>query len=81
MNLVVKGYVGKKGEIYIEKRGREAAGLKSGDKLIVVVSKNKIEILKVPRLEEILEKKPLAEISDEEIENISQSFQKKYIGD
>ena len=81
MSIIFKGYVGKKGEIYIEKKGREAAGLKPSDRLIVIVSKDKVEILKIPKLKDILEKKPLAEIDDEEIERISLEYQKRYLGD
>ena len=70
MKTATVGY----GEIYIEKRGREASGLKPRDELLVIISKEKIEIIRIPRLEDILNKTPLVEIEDKEIEIISQEF-------
>ncbi len=81
MNIVVRGYVGTKGEIYIEKKGREASGLKPRDELLVIISKGKIEIIKIPKLEDILKKRPLVEVDTEEIEVISQEFQREYVGE
>ena len=81
MSVVARGYVGTKGEIYIEKRGREASGLKPKDELLVIISKGKIEIIRIPKLEDILNKTPLVEIEDKEIEIISQEFQREHIGD
>ena len=81
MSIVARGYVGTKGEIYIEKRGREASGLKPRDELLVIISKGKIEIIRIPKLEDILNKTPLVEIDDKEIEIISQEFQREHIGD
>ena len=78
MGIMTKGYVGKKGEIYIEKRVREIAGLKPGDDLIVSVHRDEIIIKRIPSLNDILSKKPLAIISVEEIEEISREEQKKY---
>lgn len=78
MDIVAKGYVGKKGEIYIEKRIREIAGLKPGDDLMVSVYHNAIIIKRIPSLDDILNKKPLATVSVEEIEEISREEQKKY---
>lgn len=80
MKIVARGYVGKKGEIYIEKKARESLSLKPGDELVVYARKNELIIRKAPKLEDILKKKPLAIINAREIEEISEKEQKKYVG-
>ncbi|MGQ4834201.1 MAG: AbrB/MazE/SpoVT family DNA-binding domain-containing protein [Candidatus Asgardarchaeia archaeon] len=78
MIITAKGYVGKKEEIYIEKRARKKVGLKPGDRLIVIVRENELVLRKIPNINELLEKKTLAVIDDEEIERISSSVQREY---
>ena len=78
LRIVARGYVGKKGEIYIGKKARELLGVKPGDELIVYTRDNELVIRKAPKLEDILRKKPLATISVREIEEISDEEQRKY---
>lgn len=79
MRVVARGYVGKKGEIYIEKRIRELAGLRPGDDLVVFVRDHELVVRRIPRLSDILGKKALAVIDVEEIERISEEEQRRYM--
>jgi len=74
----MRGYVGKKGEIYVEKRARELVNLRPGDDLVVLVRGDELVIRRVPRLEDILRKRALAVISAEEGERISEEEQGRY---
>jgi len=76
----MRGYVGKKGEIYIEKRARELAKLKPGDDLIILIRDDEIVIRRIPKLEDILRKKALAIINAKEIEEASEEGQMNYWG-
>ncbi len=78
METVMRGYVGKKGEIYVEKRARELVNLRPGDDLVVLVRGDELVIRRVPRLEDILRKRALAVISAEEVERISEEEQGRY---
>lgn len=78
MEAVMRGYVGKKGEIYVEKRARELVNLRPGDDLVVLVRGDELVIRRVPRLEDILRKRALAVISAEEVERISEEEQGRY---
>jgi len=77
---MARGYVGEKGEIYVEKKTRELSGLQQGDDLIVFASEKELVIRKIPKLRDILKKKPLAVISAKEMEEISEEIQKEYLG-
>jgi len=76
MTIIAKGYVGKKEEIYIEKKARKKIGLKPGDRLVVFVKNNELRIRRIPSLKELLEKETLIEIDDEEIRKISDTITK-----
>lgn len=78
MTIIAKGYVGKKEEIYIEKKAREKIGLKPGDRLVVLVKNNELRIQRIPSLKELLEKETLIEIDEEEIRKISNAIQREY---
>jgi len=78
LETVMRGYVGKKGEIYVEKRARELVNLRPGDDLVVLVRGDELVIRRVPRLEDILRKRALAVISAEEVERISEEEQGRY---
>ncbi|MGQ4915797.1 MAG: AbrB/MazE/SpoVT family DNA-binding domain-containing protein [Candidatus Asgardarchaeia archaeon] len=80
MTIIAKGYVGKKEEIYIEKKARKKIGLKPGDRLVVFVKNNELRIRRIPSLKELLEKETLIEIDDEEIRKISDTITKNIPG-
>jgi bifunctional DNA-binding transcriptional regulator/antitoxin component of YhaV-PrlF toxin-antitoxin module len=74
-----KSKLGKKGEIYTDKRIRELVGLKPEDEIYILAKPGVLIVKKIPSIDEILSKEPLASISIEEFERISESMQKEVI--
>ncbi|MFQ6124578.1 MAG: AbrB/MazE/SpoVT family DNA-binding domain-containing protein [Candidatus Heimdallarchaeota archaeon] len=68
--------VGKKGEIYTNKELRERVGIHKGGKVRAIVEGKKLVIEAIPSLEEML-RKPIARISVEEAERLSEEAQKE----
>ncbi|MHA1983599.1 MAG: hypothetical protein ACW967_04525 [Candidatus Hodarchaeales archaeon] len=71
------GIVGKKGELYPPKHIRTALNLypKSNVRYRITPS-GYLLIEKIVSVDEILKKKPIAKVSNEEIEKISENYQK-----
>ena len=70
------GIVGKKGELYPPKKIRVALNLQPQNKVRFITTPNgNLLVMKIPTIEEILNKPPLAKISVEEAESISKENQ------
>lgn len=70
------GIVGKKGELYPPKKIRVALNLQPQNKVRFITTPNgNLLVMKIPTIEEILKKPPLAKISVEEAEFISEENQ------
>lgn len=70
------GIVGKKGELYPPKNIRVALNLKPHDKVRYIMTPNgNLLIKKITSIEDILKKKPIAKITFEEAEKISEQNQ------
>ena len=75
------GIVGKKGELYPPKHIRTALNLLPKSNVRYKITPNGYLLVeKIVSIEEILKKKPIAKISSEEIERISESYQKSELG-
>ena len=82
MNLIMSVYyekkskVGKRGEIYTDKKMRKITGLNPEDDIFIIVKPGTIIVRKIPTLKQLLSKKPLASITINEFEEISAEIQK-----
>ena len=74
---IFKVKVGERGEIYTTKEIRELAGIEAPGELILIVRRGEIIIKKLPLLEELLNKKPLLEMTFEEAERLSEEMQRE----
>ena len=63
-----EGVVGSKGELFLPKKVREVLGLKPGMKVIYRVEGDKLIVEPIPRLEDVLSRKPVIEITLEEFQ-------------
>lgn len=66
--------VGKRGEIYTDEKLRRAAGIKKGGRVRATATKGRLVIEPLPSLEDLL-KGPLATVSPEEAEQLSEQAQ------
>ncbi len=80
MVLEEKLKIGKKGEIFTTKKIREALGLRPDTYVVASVIGDKLIIRRIPTLEELLDN-TFAEVEWEEVEKLSESMQKRIIGD
>ncbi|MHA1650153.1 MAG: hypothetical protein ACTSYB_08160 [Candidatus Helarchaeota archaeon] len=72
-----KSKMGKKGEIYTDKEIRKVVGLRPDDEIFLIARPGLLLIKKIPTLDQLLSKKPLAFVTIEEAEKISVESQKK----
>jgi len=72
------GKVGSKGELYPPRKIREALGLYPNSRIRYTISpKGYLIVERVISVEDLLVSPPLAKVSTEEIEKLSESMQKK----
>ena len=69
--------VGKKGEIVLKKPERDVAGIKPGDKVIIIGQPGEIIIRKIPSLEELLRKPPKIKLTLEELKKLREEVRKE----
>jgi bifunctional DNA-binding transcriptional regulator/antitoxin component of YhaV-PrlF toxin-antitoxin module len=69
-----KSKLGKKGEIYMDRRIRELVGLEPEDEIYILAKPGILFVRKIPSLNDILSKEPMASISIEEFEGISEAI-------
>ena len=69
--------IGKKGEIFTDKKMRQIVGLNPGDEIYVIAKSGMLIIRKIPTMEKLLSKEPLAYITINEFEEISKKLQDK----
>ena len=85
INLIMSVYhekkskLGKKGEIYTDKEIRKLVGLNPEDEIFIIAKPGLLIVKKIPTLNQILSKEPLASITIDEFERISESIQKDSI--
>ncbi len=82
MNYLIgeKGKVGKKGEIYIPKKIREAANLMPGDEVEVEIAGDKLVIRKKKTALDLLSEEAVAKIKVEEIREVRDSLSERLSG-
>mgnify|MGYP000041111728 CR=1 FL=1 len=69
--------VGKKGEVVLKKPERDIAGIKPGDKVIIIGRPGEIIIRKIPSLEELLRKPPKIKLTIEELKKLREDVRKE----
>jgi bifunctional DNA-binding transcriptional regulator/antitoxin component of YhaV-PrlF toxin-antitoxin module len=72
-----KSKLGKKGEIFTDKEIRKVVGLKPQDEIYIIAKPGFLIIKKIPTLKELLSREPLASITPEEFETISEELQEE----
>ena len=69
--------VGSKGELFPPKEIREKLGLKACTKVIYKIESGRLIVEPIPSLEEVLQKKPVVEITLEEFYKFRRELSKK----
>jgi len=75
--LVAITRVGKKGEIVLRKSEREKAGIKPGDKVLIIGTPNGIIIKKIPSLEDLLSRPPVIELTIQELKKLRKEIRRE----
>ncbi len=71
------GVVGPRGELLPPKKIRDMLGLKPGTKVVYWVKDNKLMVEAVPRLEDLLRRNPVIEITLDEFHRFRKKFSEK----
>jgi AbrB family looped-hinge helix DNA binding protein len=69
--------VGSKGELFVPKEIREKLGLRPRTKVVYSVESGRLIVEPVPNLEDMLERKPVVEITPEEFHRFRRELSKK----
>ncbi len=72
--------IGKKGEIFTTKRIRDALNIKPGSYVVAKVRDNKLVIIRIPELSELLGDY-FVSVSWDDVESISEEMQRKLMED
>ena len=75
---IIEGFVGKKGEIYVKKKLREALGLSPGDKVEFIIKGNIAIMRKKPSARDLLKAKKV-KIDVKELLNLRKEFEEELI--
>jgi len=75
--MIMEGRVGSKGELFPPKKIREELGLKPHMKVIYRVEEGRLLVEPVPSLEDVLEEKPIVEITLEEFHEFRKELSRK----
>lgn len=74
--------IGKKGEIILEKKEQEKAGIYPGDKVVIISKKNEIVIRKISTLKDLFSRKiDIPPLAPEEWEKERRQLRKKMMSD
>ncbi len=74
------GKIGNKGEMYLPVSIRNEMGLQPGTRVkFIVLPNGKLYIEKIPTIQDLLNKKPLLNVSGDELEKLSEEMQSKMI--
>ncbi len=71
MPLKASGRVGQKGELFSPKDVREEAGLNPGDQVVYTANHGRIEVIKIPGLQEAYSRRKMAKVTVAEFEKMT----------